>query len=408
MDVRMFSSLAVAFVCVAALAAERPWLVVNEDNDHYFKQDASLMTEAGLVAYVDGIAQGHVTHFFMCVNGQRTSYASKTWEPIWTNLDTDRALQPTGPNHTRDVWAVNAKRLFDAGIDPYAVWTRRCREKGVSPWISMRMNDVHFSEITNFFRNTTFCRTRRDLWRVPDAPDGDETWAKYALDYAHPEVREYNLAQFREIAERWDADGVEFDWMRFGEHLKPGREVEDAHFLTEFMRAARRIADEVSAKRGRKLQIAVRVPRSPELAMRTGFRVDDWVKEGLVDLVIGHSFLNADFDLPVDAWQKFLAERDPKVRFLPGIDIVAKPADRKLKTKPVYMTMAHYRGIADNFYRRGARGLYLFNAPYLPKVFAEICREGLAPAAVAVGERQYAETQPDFPPDYGSGEPKRR
>lgn len=70
------------------------------------------------------------------------------------------------------------------------------------------------------------------------------------------------------------------------------------------------------------------------------------------------------------------------------------------------MTMAHYRGISDSFYRRGARGLYLFNAPYLPKVFAEICREGLSPAAVAAGEKLYVETQPDFPPDYESDKEK--
>ena len=67
-------------------AAGRPWLVVNEDNDHFFKLDSSLMTEEGLRGYVDHVAQGHVTHFFMCVSGQRASFDSKTVEPIWEGL----------------------------------------------------------------------------------------------------------------------------------------------------------------------------------------------------------------------------------------------------------------------------------------------------------------------------------
>ena len=49
-------------------------VAVNEDNDHYFKLDASLMNEASLVAYIDGLAGGKVTHFVMCPSGQRPSY----------------------------------------------------------------------------------------------------------------------------------------------------------------------------------------------------------------------------------------------------------------------------------------------------------------------------------------------
>ena len=45
-----------AAVTAAAAAADRPWLVVNEDNDHFFKQDSSRMTRKGLTDYVDAVA----------------------------------------------------------------------------------------------------------------------------------------------------------------------------------------------------------------------------------------------------------------------------------------------------------------------------------------------------------------
>ena len=88
-------------------------------SDHFFKLDASWMSREGLVRYLDDVLQGPVTHFVMCVNGQRASYDSKTWEPIWAGLDEPaRSDTATAPDGTRDKWAVNAKILFDKGIDP--------------------------------------------------------------------------------------------------------------------------------------------------------------------------------------------------------------------------------------------------------------------------------------------------
>ena len=55
--------------------------------NHFFNLPASWMTREGLVRYLDDVLQGPVTHFVMCVNGQRTSYDSKTWEPIWKGMD---------------------------------------------------------------------------------------------------------------------------------------------------------------------------------------------------------------------------------------------------------------------------------------------------------------------------------
>ncbi len=145
----------------AEAAPRRPVLIVNEDNDHYFKLDRSLMTVEALQRYIDGYAQGHVTHFFMCPSGQRPSYGSRVWEPIWAGCAPEYYRNAEGTN-----WTENAKLLHDRGIDPYAVWIRRCREKGISPWISPRMNDTHFVHITNYFRNTTFWHTPQRAFRT--------------------------------------------------------------------------------------------------------------------------------------------------------------------------------------------------------------------------------------------------
>ena len=408
MNIKSILALAAAVVAATAIA-DKPWLVVNEDNDHFFKLDSSRMTRKGLTDYVDAVAQGHVTHFFMCVSGQRASFDSKTVEPIWEGLGEPCGDGQTAGNRTdhgqSGLWAVNAKKLFDAGIDPYEVWTARCREKGVSPWVSMRMNDAHFvASVTNFFRNTRFARQRRDLWRVPDG----KGWFDGALDFAHREVREYALAHLKEIAARWDVDGVELDWMRHGVALRPNHERDDARYITDFMRRARAAVDEIGRSRGRRIKLSVRAARSPFTARQLGFDVVGWAKEGLVDLVVGTSFYSVDRDIDVKGWTDSLAGANPSVAFLPCIDMVvntgaADPASR-------FMNAARYRYVADRFYKAGAKGIYLFNAPYLGSqdpagltssgedTFGIICAEGLSPAAIAGKPMSEVPPRHDFPP----------
>ena len=100
---------AFAVLAIFGTGMGKPMLVINEDNDHYFKLDASLMTEAALKEYAYDIFRGPVTHFFMCPQGQRASYASKVWEPIWAGLD-----EPDRDGKTNNIWCVNAKKLHDA------------------------------------------------------------------------------------------------------------------------------------------------------------------------------------------------------------------------------------------------------------------------------------------------------
>ena len=129
------SALALLFLLTATLWAgeKRPVLIINEDNDHYFKQTADLMTLEALQAYIDRMKDSHVTHFFMCPQGQRTSYDSKVHERIWDGM-ADGSPVNYGPGEDGKRWTSNCKKLFEMGIDPYTVWIDRCREDGISPF----------------------------------------------------------------------------------------------------------------------------------------------------------------------------------------------------------------------------------------------------------------------------------
>ena len=121
------------------------------------------MTLAGLHAWVDQYAESAVTHLFWCPNAMRASFRSKSRDAIWDKVD---GKVPEG------VWPENAKRLHDAGLDPYTIWIRRSREHKLSPWLSTRMNEVRDAGNVGNFQHPTFWRTHPEYWRIPNETRG--------------------------------------------------------------------------------------------------------------------------------------------------------------------------------------------------------------------------------------------
>lgn len=365
----------ISFLLVScACAAEAGYvLAINEDNDHFFKMDSSMMTREGLTGYLDEIVSpGAVTDFFMCPCGQRPSYASKVWEPIWEGID-----EPDWEGKTNNIWCVNAKLLHERGIDPYKVWIARCREKGVRAWMSMRMNDVHGVTVKNYFRNTRFWRSRRDLRRRPDLDplvDGGG-WDNYAFNYIHKEVQDYHFAMFKEIVDRYDADGYELDWMRFTRHLTPGRESAESPEITAFMRRCRIYLDEVGRRRGRRLLMSARVPTKYDEARSRGFDPETWAGERLIDWLITTNFYDTnDYEIDVAGWKRRIGSVNPSVRVFPGAtDNLKRGAPGK---PPIRMSVEDFARWGKAMRSRGADGFYLFNIPYLPAQVREFIYGG--------------------------------
>ncbi|MBQ3333019.1 MAG: hypothetical protein IJG83_06310, partial [Thermoguttaceae bacterium] len=147
-------------------------LILNEDNSHFFgSRTPDDMTIEGLHAFVDQYAGTAVTHLFLNVNASRANVANPAREAIWEpNRD---GVEPT------DGWPANAKLLHEKGIDPYAVWFARCREKNISPWCSVRMNDVHCVDDLSNFMHSMFFVKHPQFWRVPN--DAGGSWTNRAL-----------------------------------------------------------------------------------------------------------------------------------------------------------------------------------------------------------------------------------
>ncbi|NOY80223.1 MAG: hypothetical protein GXP31_04370 [Kiritimatiellaeota bacterium] len=364
--------------------------VINEDNSHFFAtRKPSQMTREALLAFVDQYANSAVTHLFLCPNAMRASFRSRTREAIWDV--TGKETMP-GANDPRGRWPHNARLLHERGLDPYAVWIDRCREKGLSPWLSMRMNDIHGVNELDSFMHSSFWRSHPEYWRVPSGSAAP--WQNRALNYAEPEVRKYEMAFVRELLERYNPDGIELDWMRFGWHFPPGKARENARFLTEFVREARRLTETWGRKRGHRIALGVRVPAHPDAARGLGMDAVEWVREGLVDLIVPCPFwTTSDFDIPVELWKERLAKLSAAehVRVAPGLEFNARPWPG---AAAVANTLGSVAGFAAAAWHRGADGIYLFNwmdsgtRPVASSVYRTLIERGVARAVVEHAPRR--------------------
>ena len=371
---------------ISAWAERQPprnMLVINEDNSHFYgSRGSEAMTLAGLHAFVDQYAGAAVTHLFLCPNAMRASFRSRTRDAIWDQVD---GKEP------QELWPQNAKRLYEAGLDPYEVWISRCRERDISPWLSMRMNDIHSVDATGNYMHSSFWRGHPDFWRIPHG--SASPWTNRAMNYRHAEVRKHQLDFVRELLERYDPDGLELDWMRFGYHLTPGREREESGIITDFMRQVRALTVEWSKKRGHPILLGVRVPAHPDAASGLGMDAVLWTNEGLVEMVVPCPFWSSsDFDIPVELWLERLDRTAHRVALVPGLEHNARPWPSGAAAAN---DLACARGFAASARHRGADSLYLFNwmdshtRPVTAGEYRLLLRDGLSMNTVLNTSRRH-------------------
>ena len=397
-------------VCFGASDVSKPILGYNEDFWHFFTVSTTAeantsnvvsladymvqcpgnlrrypATESGLVSYLDDVLRGQVTHFFMNVNCQRAGFDSKTFEPFWKNWE-----ELKEDNLERDL-VLRAKSLHDQGVDPYAVWCRRCREKNVSPWLSVRMNDMHRADKLDCPSLSDWWRNHPEFRRVPYA---NKDWGKMSLDFGHKEVRDRMLAFIGECLSRYDMDGVELDWTRMLYVFAEGEETKNAPLLTDFVRQVRKLADAAATRLGHQVGVSCRCAARPDVMAARGYDIRTWAGEGLVDMVdAGNNFLSADYEIPVEQWRETLGD---KVRFIAHVDFSLTTDARRA------LLRSEYLGWADVMSAQGCENFTLFNFfshSWKSREWNETLDKGLLGAALSSEPRTYPLSYRDSPYD---------
>ena len=382
---------------------EKYYLALNEDNGHFFgfgERTEDEMTIDGLKQMVDNYVRGtQVRQLLFSPNSMCTSCASDVWDPIWHGHDDPEAAKKAGANS----WQVNTLLLHKRGIDPYAVWIAYSRELGVSPWLSMRMNDVHSVDDPDSYMHSSFWKENPQFRRMTGR---FKKLTDRAFDYGHEAVRDYHMAFIRELFERYDFDGLELDWMRFGFHFRPGHEEEGIPILTTFMTEVRRLADKHAKRRGHPIQIGTRVPSRPWTAKALGMDAVTWAKKGLIDMLVVTPFwASIETDMPIEQWKELLG--DSPVILAAGLEILIRPYPAA--EAGFTNSAGTVRGTAASLIHKGANRIYLFN--YMdsvttvsnPEDYSHILREAGTLKTATAHPRRHVVTYSDT---WAPGEPE--
>ena len=336
-------------------------LLHNEDETDFFWNVAIPEGKAGEVIdrYVDVMADAGVTLFLCNTNARRTNYRSRVWESYWDGYDPagpddQPFLAPTArsdvPGFRKGI--DNMLAVHKQGVDYPRRVVQRCRRHGISPWITLRMNDCHYNDIPDHPFHGNFWKKNPQLRRK-----GCTGYFATCLDYAAPEVRDYFKALVAESLDRYDIDGLELDFMREPYLFSAGKEAEGAPILTGWMREVRKLTTDATAKRGHPVRLGVRVPSRPEVASAMGLDALTWAKEGLIGLlVVTPRWATLEFDMPIRQWRQMLGAS--KVTLAGGLEVRYQPCPGGPAS---VVTPELARGAAVSVLSQGADAIYLFN-----------------------------------------------
>ena len=240
----------------------------------------------------------------------------------------------------------NPKALAESGNTPPQIVVEECHRRNIRAFVSLRMNDCHDGQHPRGLipnpELATFKRQHPE-WLVEDL----DWWT--ALDYSHPRVRKHRLDIIDEFFEKWDFDGIELDWLRHTLNFPRGTEQKNSHFLTEFLTEVRLLLSEHAKRRGRAIELIVRIPEHVAWCLEGGFHVNEWIQKDLVDgLVLGHSLTHVSH---LDGFRKLSQKR--KVPLFTCLT----PYGDGYSVAPDSVI----RGSAANHWSAGSDGLYLFN-----------------------------------------------
>lgn len=341
MKIAIFPARAVAcfvvlFGSVALAEGQRervkPYRVIFNCDGHAVAKDSKGELSQWIENLFGPLAESHVDALFWCdgAGGNTANYVSEVLEPTGQRVGKPRPY---------------IAKWINEGHDPPEVVVREAKKRGLDVFYSFRINDIHDAFMPDEL--PTF-KIEHPEWLIGEKPYGDVTSYRTALNFAFPEVRELKFRVIEEIFRKYDFDGLEIDFLRGAPYFLPGKEPENAHLLTEMLGRVREHLDQRGRERGRPIRLAVRVDESLEACRLDGFDVAAWIEQRLIDYVILGSGV---MDIEVEEFKELAG---PK-----GIPVYPCLYGWPSKYSPIPAELA--AGLALNYWRQGADGVYLFN-----------------------------------------------
>ncbi|MGH9644106.1 MAG: family 10 glycosylhydrolase [Terriglobales bacterium] len=248
----------------------------------------------------------------------------------------------------------NIRHLVDSGVDVPAVLAEASHRLGIGFWPAVRMNASSHYPSPIHQNHPEWFLTGYKPWADYAPTSGKDVYSAM-LNYELPEVRAFMMNIFRELVERYDADGLLLDFVRYPSLFDPDHDLQDTQMFTDYIGQVRKMLDEVGKKKGKYLPLAVQVLARPNENLRYGEDVGAWIRKGYVDYVLPSQFNNMDDDLPVEQWLKIT--KGTHCQLFPTLHpyFLFPWTTENLATREALRATAHL------YYAEGAAGLSTMN-----------------------------------------------
>ncbi|MBO9605107.1 MAG: hypothetical protein J7639_04120 [Paenibacillaceae bacterium] len=238
------------------------------------------------------------------------------------------------------------RKWREQGIDIVALLLKEARKRGLESIWNHRIAEVDFG--ANGVGLGLETKSRRKV----EHPDWvvRSWWWQGLWNLASPGLREYKLHYLRDVAERYEIDGIQLDFSRHVPCLPVGQQWEHRAHATAFVEMVRRMLLEVEAAQGRPLLLAAKVPENLEGCRIDGLDVAAWAEQRLVDI---YTLGSRTIDVDIAAFRRITEGRN--IKLYPCHD------DHHATDGYRYPPIEFFRGVFGNWRQQGADGVGTFN-----------------------------------------------
>ena len=328
------------------MAAPRIWFYHDGRHPHIYRYEPPMAREE-YVACIDELAGTPVEAISFCLGEGRTVlHDTRVGELLGHNVDEwDHIIFRRAHQ--------NARALIDTGDDPLRIVCEGAHERGMQLYACLLVQNPGIENAT--VRCSDFRRDNPHLEiRAAGDLDHELPWID-GLDFAHAEVREERFALIEETLTEYDVDGFELQLNNHPRYFHPDGIDAGRGLMTDWVG---RVHEAVKGS-GTERELAIRVPHDLEVAGAIGLDVAEWVRRGIVDVLLPERFggphrvdPNLDFE-PVLALAHGTAGNGTACRVIPALH--SGVGSDRLGEGPISMIRAQ----ACNYWAQGVDGLYL-------------------------------------------------
>ena len=335
------------------------------------------VTAAMIYRYAEMLAKNGVDTMVVNPNTQRAWYPSKVVPTVLDGYVRGDREYAAGLNWGLAKWqgdpvegAIDFLNAFlelkEAGIDWLAETAKACRRYGVTPWASIRMNDMHGNRrLKGHYANCHLYDDERfRLKGMAVNPKNGTSSYNSALNYGMREVRDYMFSMIREIVEDYDYDGLELDFMRNPAICDPTATPETVAMISAWIGEIRALTEAKSSVNGRPYPLGLRVPGNIEMMKEIGLDVYGLIDAGLIDYICVADFVFCGWDSPIDEIKEHVAGRCAVYGVTEAcvnrVESYSPKLDRNLLRTP-YNDAEYLRGAAASQLALGADGIEVYN-----------------------------------------------